>query len=289
MTSPSAVLLQRGRCPQLVCGFLAASIFLATGFPGLSQSPVFSQSFKAPVLFTQTAPTAFRSSSVPNSSAQATPAQDPLNSAYPVPWNLIWQNQSQATQSGKVVAMQHLSKTLTSPDGQRQAHSEITIHLDPVLTQSHISSSLIITDAQGTVLQRIPSSMHLGNGMTQERTGTQIGTLSMLMPAAWSKDGQQLLSRQFEAVFGSDVSSDYALIWSRNTQQAKTVAPTPANYDTATLLGWSDRHPDQILFRTGILGEQATTLFAVAHDGTTVALKGEGEEPHAPSNTQAKR
>jgi hypothetical protein len=290
MISPSAVLLQRGRCPQLVCGFLAASILLTTGLPGLLQSPVLSQSFNTPALLTQTTPTAFQRTSGQNS-PQASPSQDPLNSAYPVPWDAIWKSQAQATQSGKMVAVQHLSKTLTSPDGQRQAHSEINIHLDPVITQSHISSSLIITDAQGVVLQQIPSSMHLGSSVAQESTAAQLGTLSMLMPAAWSKDGQQLLTRQFEAVFGSDVSSDYALIWNRNTQQAKTIAPTPSNYDTATLLGWSDRHPDQVLFRTAILGEQDTALFAVAHDGKTVALKRENPlDPRtAPTGTQARR
>jgi hypothetical protein len=94
------------------------------------------------------------------------------------------------------------------------------------------------------------------------------------MPAAWSKDGQKLLTRQFEAVMGSDVSSDYALVWDKKTQIVKTVTPTPQNYDTAILLGWSPRNPDRVLFRTTILGEQQTNLVAVTHDGTTIALEG---------------
>jgi hypothetical protein len=189
---------------------------------------------------------------------------------------MISKNQTQATQTGKVMTLRYVSEAIASPDGQLKAHSVLSLELHPAVTQSRIVSHLIITDAKGAEIQRVASSMHLGDGMVKETSGASIaGTLSILMPATWSTDGQQLLARQFEAVFGSDVSSDYALVWSRKTQQSKTVAPVPQDYDTATLLGWSQRNPDQILFRTAILGETHTTLVAVNHNGTTVASEGD--------------
>jgi hypothetical protein len=273
MTSPCAVLLQRGYSPKLVCGFLAASIFLTAGL-GFVQFPALSQSSKTPLSLVQTASPTFHSAPV-SVSASALQNQDPLNSAYPIPWAAIWENQTKATQSGKVLTLRYLSGTVTSADGQRQVHSEINLQLSPELTQSYVSSNLIITDAKGTVLQRIPSTMHLGDERVKETTAVPVGTLSILMPATWSEDGQQLLTRQFEAVLGSDVASDYALIWDKKTQMVKTVTPTPQNYDTAILLGWSPHNPDRVLFRTTILGEQQTNLVAVVtQDGTTIALEG---------------
>jgi hypothetical protein len=273
MTSPCAVLLQRGYSPKLVCGFLAASIFFAAGLQGFVQFPALSQSSRTPLSLVQTASSTFHPAPV-NVSASALQNQDPLNSAYPIPWAAIWENQTKATQSGKVLTLKYLSGTVTSPDGQRQAHSEINLQVNPELTQSYVSSNLIIADAKGSVLQRIPSTMHLGGERVKETTAIPVGTLSILMPATWSEDGQQLLTRQFEAVLGSDVASDYALVWDKKTQTVKTVTPTPQNYDTAILLGWSPHNPDRVLFRTTILGEQQTNLVAVVtQDGTTIALE----------------
>lgn len=277
MISPCAMLLRRGYSPKLVCGFLAASILLVTGLPGLAQFPMRSPSTETPLSLIQTASPTYPTETVP--STQTIQAQDPLNSTYPVPWDVIWQKQTQATQSGKILTLRYRSATLASPDGQRLAHSEINAQLSPEITQSSVSSLLIITNAKGKVLQSIPSTLHLGNDSVKETAAQPIGTLSILMPATWSKDGQQLLTRQFEAVLGSDMASDYALVWNRKTQMVKTVTPTPQNYDTAILLGWSARNPDQILFRTTILGEQKTDLVAVSRDGTTIAATTSDQTP----------
>jgi hypothetical protein len=292
------MLLQWGHCPQFVCGFLAASILLTSGLQGLTQFPARSQSLETPLSLIQSAPPISRtapSRNSPQAAAPATQAQDPLNSAYPVPWDMIWKNQTQATQTGKVITLQYVSGAIASPDGHRNAHSDIRLELHPEVTQSHVVSHLIITDTRGVQIQRIASSMHLGDGMVKETSGAAaVGTLSILIPATWSKDGQQLLARQFEAVFGSDVSSDYALIWNRKTQHVKTVAPVPQDYDTAILLGWSHRNPDQILFRTAILGEQKTDLVAVNYDGTTIASEGDrilplGQVMTEPASSRARR
>jgi hypothetical protein len=271
MISPSAMLLQWGRCPQFVCGFLAASVLLTAGLPVLVQLPVRSQSFEVPLSFIQQAASPTLPAVVAAHKNQTAQSQDPFNSAFPVPWNVIWENQTKASRAGKVLTLQSVSDIVQSPDGQRQAYSEINLYLHPELTQSYISSILIITDVKGNVLQNVPSSIHLGHDQVKETSRIPVGTLSILMPADWSKDSQQLLARQFEAVLGSDVSSDYALVWNRQTQQVKTVAPEPQDYDSAILLGWNPQNPEQILFRTAILGEQKTNLVAIGRDGNTIA------------------
>jgi hypothetical protein len=294
--SSGAVIVKWGRCPQFVCGVLATSIFLAANLSGLVQAQEAAKSFNAPSFLVQTAPEAPQTAPLPIhlQSGEIATHQDPLNSAYPIPWDSIWAHQSQATQSGKAVTMRYLSPSLPSPDGQTKVHSDIRLHLNPEMTNSYISSQLIIADLRGTVLQSIPSSFHLGNGPVQETAATHNGTLSILMPAAWSKDGQQLLARQFEAVFGSDVSSDYALVWNRRTQQSKIVAPTPLSYDTAILLGWSHSNPNQILFKTSTLGESGNAILAVNNDGTVIASPGDRplpiEQPMiSPTIPQARR
>jgi hypothetical protein len=294
--SSGAVIVQWGRCPRFVCGVLATSIFLAANLPGLSQAQETARSFNASLFFVQAASEAPTTAppSIRLQRDDIASQKDPLNSAYPIPWDAIWAHQSQATRNGKGITMRYLSPTLPSPDGQRKVHSDIRLHLHPEMTNSSISSQLVITDQRGTVLQSIPSSFHLGNGPIKETAARQEGTLSILMPAAWSKDGQQLLSRQFEAVFGSDVSSDYALVWNRSTQQSRIVAPTPLSYDTAILLGWSHSNPSQILFKTSTLGESNTETLAVNPNGTTIASPGDrplpmGQIMTPPTLPQARR
>ncbi|WP_404784127.1 hypothetical protein [Altericista sp. CCNU0014] len=296
MMSSGAAIVQWGRCPQFVCGVLAASIFLAANLPGLTQAQETAKSLNAQLFFLQAAPAAQQVSVPPSplQSGAAVSRKDPLNSAYPIPWDSIWAHQHQASQAGQTVTKRYLSAALLSPDGQTKVHSEIQLHLNPEMTDSYISSQLVISDPRGTVLQSIPSTFHLGDGPVKETAARQDGTLSILMPAAWSKDGQQLLARQFEAVFGSDVSSDYALVWNRRNQQARIVAPTPLSYDTAVLLGWSHSNPDQILFETSTLGESKTTTLAVSHDGTTIASPSDrplpiGQRVTFPTPSQARR
>jgi hypothetical protein len=217
-------------------------------------------------------------------------ANDPLDSPYPIPWNAIWDRQTQATQSNRPEILYYLSPPLRSPDDQIVAHTKIEIKIDPDFRRSHIFSQLILKTAQGKILQTIPSSMHLGQGNVQETTARQLpGTIAILVPAAWSKNGQRLLSRQFEAVFGSDVSSDYAVVWERDHLQTKIVTPLPLNYDSATLLGWSQNHPEQLLFRTAVLGETSGSTLAVDYRGTTIASPNDRAVPqYGQSSTSGK-
>jgi hypothetical protein len=308
--SGAAVVVRRRYSPQVFAALLAVSSVLILSAPFWNDQPSIAQSNGptnyaqkplAPVLMTQRPNTqrALQANTV-WSGVSLLPigntANDPLNSPYPIPWNAIWDHQTQATQTNRSEILYYLSPPLRSPDGQVVAHTKIEIKINPDFRRSHIFSQLILKTSQGKVLQTILSSIHLGQGNLKETTARQLpGTISILVPAAWSKNGQKLLSRQFEAVFGSDVSSDYAVLWDRDHLQTRIVTPLPLNYDSATLLGWSQNHPDQLLFRTAILGEARGSILAVDSRGTTIAAPNDRAIPQygqvliAPGKSQARR
>ncbi len=315
MIGSGAAVVRRRYSPQVFAALLAVSSVLILSAPfwnhqaSIAQSNVptdYAQKPLAPALIAQR-PSAQRPKAQRAIQANTVlpgvsllpvgnTANDPLNSPYPIPWNAIWDHQTKATQANRPETLYYLSPLLRSPDGQVVAHTKIEIKINPDFRRSHIFSQLILKTSQGKVLQTIPSSIHLGQGNLKETTARQLpGTIAILVPAAWSKNGQRLLSRQFEAVFGSDVSSDYAVIWDRNHLQTRTVTPLPLNYDSATLLGWSQNHPDQLLFRTTILGEARGSILAVDSRGTTIAAPHDraipqyGQAPSAPSKSQARR
>jgi hypothetical protein len=314
MIGSGAAVVRRRYSPQVFAALLAVSSFLILSAPfwnhqasiaqsnGLTNGPTdYAQNPLAPALMAQR-PNAQRviqaNTVLPGVSLLpvGNTADDPLNSPYPIPWNAIWEHQTQATQANRSEILYYLSPPLRSPDGQIVAYTKIEIKINPDFRQSHIFSQLTLKTSQGKVLQTIPSSIHLGQGNLKETTARQLpGTISILVPAAWSQNGQKLLSRQFEAIFGSDVSSDYAVIWNRDHLQTRIVTPQPLNYDSATLLGWSQNHPDQLLFRTAILGETRGSILAVDARGTTIAAPNDrtvpqyGQALSAPSKSQARR
>jgi hypothetical protein len=269
MIGSSAAVIRRGFSPRFLAGLLAVSGFLVIASPVWSHSHLVQPvpKMQSPALVQQgLASPALISLPVDSS------ASDPLQSPYPLPWSAIWQRQTQATQQNHSSKLRYASAPLRSPDGQVTAHSEVEIQLDPDFRQSHIFSQLILKTSQGKTLQVIPSSIHLGQETVKETAARNLpGTIAMLVPAAWSPDGQKLLSRQFEAIFGSDVSSDYAVIWERSQQRARTVTPLPLNYDSATLLGWNPHHPNEVLFHTTVMGEKEGSTLAVDYRGTAVA------------------
>jgi hypothetical protein len=213
------------------------------------------------------------SSALPQPSSTEPSLHDPLESHFPVPWSLIQTMQRQASQTGQIVTYRHRSPALTSPDAEMSAYADINISMGPKAEQSIVSSQIVLTNHLGTVLSNIPASIHDGEVTITERPlQNQKGVMAILIPIAWSKDGQQLLARQFEAVIGSDIATDYAFIWKRDTQKATTISPFPLNYDTAVLLGWNPMHPNQLLFRTTRLGETSAQVIAIDERGNTMAL-----------------
>lgn len=289
MIGLGGVVVQRGYSPRLFAGILVlSSLFALSSTLWIQGKTVAQQSFlinyaqAIPQTIPQTIPkktqvnveqVTQRNSSAPVAMLlpAGSPKDDPLNSPYPLPWSMIWEQQTLATERNRPVTLRYFTAGLRSPNGQLIAHSEIEVQLSPDFRQSHIFSQLIVKTAQGKVVQSIPSSMHLGQGPVKETSARQLrGTIAMLLPAAWSASGKKLLSRQFEAVFGSDVSSDYAVIWHSDQLRTKTITPLPINYDSATLLGWSQSNPEQVLFRTSILGEPQGTTLAVDLQGSPV-------------------
>ncbi len=242
--------------------------------PWLSVSPVAAQTSFHPDHPGQNIPA--KTQNIPEKTTTPTTEQDPLRSPYPIPWSPIWEHQAKASSSGQPITWHYTSPPLQSPDGQLQAISKIEVYLQPDFRESHILSQVWVKNQAGQTVETVLSSMHLGESRVSETAARHLpGTVSMLVPAAWSDDSQHLLLRQFEALFGSDIASDYGIVWDRSQGSTRTFAPEPINYDTATLLGWSRNHPDQVLFSTSIMGDSREQLLAVNFQGHTVASPGD--------------
>jgi hypothetical protein len=198
---------------------------------------------------------------------------DPLESPYSIPWQSIQKAQDKVTQTGRPQSFRYQSAVSVSPDQTVKAQAELTLTLHPDLRQSLIRSEIVIQ--AGAQIQRFPSTMHLTLEGLQESAAPPPGTFSILMPAVWSADGQSLLIRQLEGVFGSDVASDYALVWQRNQVGLRSYSPAAMDYDSATLMGWSQERPGEILFQTRQLGNPAVQLVTVHLNGTTLASPGD--------------
>ena len=280
MIGCDAALVRREFLPQLSVSLLAISSVLAIPMPFWTPAKVLAH----PAGHTVTQqPAQSAKPAIRQALPVASSVHDPLQSPYPLPWSVVQAQQTQSTRLNRPALLEYASPALRSPDGQISAYSEIDIHISPDFRQSQIISRLILKTAQGKTLQVIPSSMHLSQSAVDETAARDVpGTISILVPAIWSSNGQQLLSRQFEAVFGSDVSSDYAVIWDRSQQQARTISPLPLNYDSATLLGWNPKQPSQVLFHTTIIGEKDGTVLAVDSRGNTVT----GASPARPQAIQ---
>lgn len=201
---------------------------------------------------------------------------DPLNSPYPIPWNWVM-----ATLAEKTVAQQPLFRyyrtpSLISPDGCYAAYSRIQFQVAAHhFTQSRIASILLVENLQTGELQTItPAAPFADNPFVADALINQPGTIAMLVPIAWSEQSDRLLAREFESIFGSSLASDFAVIWDRNANCTYTLAPTQVQYTNAVLLGWSRTHPNQVLFRAGMMGEEDWFLYRVDDSGqTTRALE----------------
>lgn len=199
---------------------------------------------------------------------------DPLNSPYPVPWNWVLANLT-ASPGTKVGHTQYYrSQSLISPDGRFAAYSRIQMQIDPDFSQSRVSSVLFLEDLRAGDLRTIAASSPLssteGSQLSQPEAA-MAGTIAILIPIAWSEAGDRLLAREFESIFGSDIASDYAVIWDRPSNRTRTVAPTRIQYTNAVLLGWSQAHPEQTLFRAGNIGDSQWPLWTVDVTGQTTA------------------
>lgn len=162
------------------------------------------------------------------------------------------------------------SQSLVSPDGQYAAYSRIQLQLSSQFTQNRIASILFVENLQTGELQTVtPASPFADNPFVADAVLNQSGTIAMLVPIAWSERSDRLLVREFESLFGSSLASDFAVIWDRQSNHTYTLAPTQIQYSNAVLLGWSQAHPSQVLFRAGNMGDENWPLYAVDTSGQT--------------------
>lgn len=172
---------------------------------------------------------------------------DPLNSPFPIPWNWVLATQHETLSAP--TTQYYRSQSLCSPDGVYAAYSRIQSQLQPQFTESRISSVLFVEQLQAGGLQTITAQSPLAETFQPYGEDTPPGAIAIAIPVAWSADSQRVLAREFESLFGTDLASDYALVWEREQGRSWTVAPTGIQYSHAVLLGWSQRYPAQVLFR----------------------------------------
>lgn len=199
-----------------------------------------------------------------------TTAEDPLNSAYPIPWNWVLQTQEEFTKKGGSGLRYYRTPALVSPDGQYAAYTRIQMQVEAELYRSRVTSIVFLENLQTGQLQVIRASSPIAGHLSGTAGDEEMaGIISILMPISWSANGELLLSRQFEGFLSTSDATDYAVIWERPSNRSFTLSPERADYTTAILLGWSRNEPERVLFRAGILGEEQWLNWSVALNGQT--------------------
>lgn len=199
---------------------------------------------------------------------------DPLDSPYPIPWNWVLATQAERDSDESdwtVPQLRHYrTQALISPDGHYAAYSRVQMQVASDLAHSQVSSMLFVENLRTRDLQTLAATSPFSNNpFAPDAEPEQAGMIAVLIPVAWSAQGDRLLSREFESLFGSDIASDYAVVWDQQSRKVCTLAPTGVHYTNAILLGWSQTHPNQALFRICNLGDPDTQLCSVDLFGQT--------------------
>lgn len=255
---------------QCVLTFLLTGLLTNTTQKAQAESEKVSQTFNPLPSVTSIKPSIAVSDFIPEPT-QTQQQNDPLGSAYPIPWEWIVQTQTEFTEKGASGLRYYRSPSLVSPDGQYAVYTRVSLQAEPEMHRSRVTSVMFLENLKTGELQVIraksPLAEHLSGEGKQEQ---QAGIMSILIPVSWSQNGKQLLSRQFEGIFNSSDACDYAVIWDRQTNQTDTISPNDMDYNTAVLLGWSSSNPNQVLFRAGFLGEEDWPVLSVALNGKTI-------------------
>ncbi len=189
---------------------------------------------------------------------------DPLNSPHPVPWSWVLATQDEVSSTQGAGLRYYRSRSLVSPDGDYAAYSRLQMQVQPEMYRSRVSSVMFLENLRTGDLQVVTATSPLAtNPRTPNKEAEQPGAISMIVPIAWSEKSDRLLARQFEGFFNTSDASDYAVIWERQAGQTTTIAPTRMMYSNAILLGWSQEHPDRVLFQAGALGDESWPLWSV--------------------------
>jgi hypothetical protein len=205
--------------------------------------------------------------------------QDPIGSPHPVPWKWITATQEAVSASTGSGVRYYRSVPVVSPDGRYSIYSRVKLEVQPQMHQSRVSSVLFVEDRQTNHLKVVASTSALvdpllkGKKVSGDEDSQIPGKIGVLVPVSWSEKGEHFLARKFEGLFNTAHATDQALIWNRKKNHANTVAPSQQNhqYDIAVLLGWSKNTPDNVVFRTGEMGQETWPTVTVANDGKTIA------------------
>jgi hypothetical protein len=140
---------------------------------------------------------------------------------------------------------------------------------------SAVTSVLFLENLQTGNLQAITPASPLANNPFLNTDDNLQGRISIVIPISWTESGDRVLAREFESILGSDVASDYGVIVDRRRNRVHTVAPTRIRYTNAVLLGWSQSHPERVLFRAGMLGDEHWQQWSVDATGHTTLARGD--------------
>jgi hypothetical protein len=159
-----------------------------------------------------------------------------------------------------------------SPDRKYAAYSRIQMELNPDAIAHTVSSMLFLENLETGDLQFVTaSSPAVRNPNIDASEYGQPGMIAILMPVAWSEMGDRLLIRGFDSMFGTDLASDYAVVWNQSDGALQAITPNNLTYSNAVLLGWSQANPENVLFRAGFLGDEQWPMVAVNMNSYAVA------------------
>lgn len=220
----------------------------------------------------------------PPRDADALP-DDPMGSPHPIPWKWIMMTQETMGGQGRSGVRHYRSIPVVSPDGRYAVYSRVQLEVNPEMHNSRVTSLLFIEDRQTKSLRVMAKTSDVNDPLlkqTVSETQSQAeGKIGVLVPISWSQKGDRFLARKFVGIFNTADVTDQAVIWDRQENNIKTVAPIQADDDhekIAILLGWSKQQPDHALFRSGELGEENWPLVQVASDGKTVNVTTDGDQ-----------
>ncbi|OUL18095.1 hypothetical protein BV378_37195 [Nostoc sp. RF31YmG] len=214
-------------------------------------------------------------------------AADPIGSPHPIPWKWITATQEAIGSQGRSGVRYYRSVPVVSPDGKYVVYSRVRLEVKPEMYNSRVTSVLFVEDIQTKKLRVIASTSVLSDPLLQAKAQSPEvtegnGKIGVLVPVSWSEKGDRFLARKFEGIFNTADSTDRAVIWDRQNNQASTVSPVSdadEHEKIAVLLGWSKSQPDHALFRAGELGDEDWPLVKVAIDGKTVNTNTDTDQP----------
>jgi hypothetical protein len=202
---------------------------------------------------------------------QVISSSDPLSSPHPVPWNWVLSTHRTVSQNEGSGLRYYQTPPLGSPDGEYRAYARIVLRVEPQLYRSRVSSQLLVENCRTGNEQQLYATSPMALATVAGSDESELdGTIALSMPLSWSKNGDRLLVRHFEGLFCASEATDYALIWDRRQRHPLTLAPNRIHHTHAVLLGWSEAHPNQILFRVGCLGKSDWHTCSVNLSGVTM-------------------